>query len=158
MLADKHKYAYTLKLTMQSTRIILHPPVHNNTAASNPLCDRPLLEKEQRLRKLRFRPRSKAARTRTQTVTNPAWTGYNSHLPQRLPPLPPTVQVGDLCNVTLSSDCITGVWVRIPLLPLCNVTLSSVPRGATVSTSVFLACHQCYCACSSLAWGLNLRA
>ena len=30
--------------------------------------------------------------------------------------------------------------------------------GATVSMSAFLACHQCYCAGSSLAWGLNLRA
>ena len=31
-------------------------------------------------------------------------------------------------------------------------------RGVTVGTSVFLACHQCYCAGMSLAWGLNLRA
>ena len=31
-------------------------------------------------------------------------------------------------------------------------------RGVTVSVSAFLACHQCYCAGSSLAWGLNLRA
>ena len=31
-------------------------------------------------------------------------------------------------------------------------------RGVMVSTSAFLACHQCYCAGSSLAWGLNLRA
>ena len=31
-------------------------------------------------------------------------------------------------------------------------------RGVTVSMSAFLACHQCYCAGSSLAWGLNLRA
>ena len=30
--------------------------------------------------------------------------------------------------------------------------------GVTVSMSAFLACHQCYCAGSSLAWGLNLRA
>ena len=30
-------------------------------------------------------------------------------------------------------------------------------RGVTVSTSAFLACQQCYCAGSSLAWGLNLR-
>ena len=30
-------------------------------------------------------------------------------------------------------------------------------RGETVSTSAFLACHQCYCAGSSLAWDLNLR-
>ena len=31
-------------------------------------------------------------------------------------------------------------------------------RGVKVSVSAFLACHQCYCAGSSLAWGLNLRA
>ena len=31
-------------------------------------------------------------------------------------------------------------------------------RGVTVSMSAFLACHQGYCAGSSLAWGLNLRA
>ena len=31
-------------------------------------------------------------------------------------------------------------------------------RGVMVSVSAFLACHQCYCAGSSLAWGLNLRA
>ena len=31
-------------------------------------------------------------------------------------------------------------------------------RGVTVSMSAVLACHQCYCAGSSLAWGLNLRA
>ena len=31
-------------------------------------------------------------------------------------------------------------------------------RGVTVSMSTFLACHQCYCAGSSLSWGLNLRA
>ena len=31
-------------------------------------------------------------------------------------------------------------------------------RGVTVSTCAFLACHQCYCAGSSLAWGLNIRA
>ena len=30
--------------------------------------------------------------------------------------------------------------------------------GVMVSTSAFLACHQCYCVGSSLAWGLNLRA
>ena len=31
-------------------------------------------------------------------------------------------------------------------------------RGVRVSMSAFLACHQCYCVGSSLAWGLNLRA
>ena len=30
--------------------------------------------------------------------------------------------------------------------------------GVTISMSAFLACHQCYCAGSNLAWGLNLRA
>ena len=30
--------------------------------------------------------------------------------------------------------------------------------GVTVCMSAFLVCHQCYCAGSSLAWGLNLRA
>ena len=30
--------------------------------------------------------------------------------------------------------------------------------GVTVSMSAFLACHQCYCAGLSLAWGLSLRA
>ena len=33
---------------------------------------------------------------------------------------------------------------------------SGATRGVTVSMSAFLACHQCYCAGSSLAWGLNL--
>ena len=33
-----------------------------------------------------------------------------------------------------------------------------VTRGVTVSTSAFLACHQCHSAGSSLAWGLNFRA
>ena len=43
----------------------------------------------------------------------------------------------------------------------CNplsVTKVGATRGVTVSMSAFLACHQCYCAGSSLAWGLNLRA
>ena len=35
---------------------------------------------------------------------------------------------------------------------------SGATRGVTVSVSAFLACHPCYCAGSSLAWGLNLRA
>ena len=40
----------------------------------------------------------------------------------------------------------------------CGVTVSTATSGVTVSMSAFLACHQCYCAGSSLAWGLNLRA
>ena len=39
-----------------------------------------------------------------------------------------------------------------------RTALQGATRGVTVSTSAFLACHQNYCAGSSLAWGLNLRA
>ena len=35
---------------------------------------------------------------------------------------------------------------------------NEVIRGVMLSMSAFLACHQCYCAGSSLAWGLNLWA
>ena len=41
---------------------------------------------------------------------------------------------------------------------LLLVYLMFQQSGITVSMSAFLACHQCYCAGSSLAWGLNLRA
>ena len=41
------------------------------------------------------------------------------------------------------------------LLPKNDV--HGATRGVTVSTSAFLAYHQCYSAGSSLAWGLNLR-
>ena len=34
-------------------------------------------------------------------------------------------------------------------------SMTGATHGVTVSTSAFLACHQCYCAGSSLAWGLN---
>ena len=40
----------------------------------------------------------------------------------------------------------------------CTCCHTGATRGVTVSMSAFLACHQCYCAGSSLAWGLNLRA
>ena len=44
------------------------------------------------------------------------------------------------------------------VLSFLDVILPSSTRGVTVSTSAFLACHQCYCTGSSLVWGLNLRA
>ena len=44
------------------------------------------------------------------------------------------------------------------LLWKCGGYIRGATRGVTVSTSAFLACHQCYCAGSSLAWGLNLRS
>ena len=52
---------------------------------------------------------------------------------------------------------------RLCVFALQEVVLRQRPptgatRGVTVSMSAFLACHQCYCAGSSLAWGLNLRA
>ena len=43
----------------------------------------------------------------------------------------------------------------------CTTALSGTKgatRGVTVSMSAFLACHQCYCAGSSLTWGLNFQA
>ena len=43
----------------------------------------------------------------------------------------------------------------VPVL-YCEVCCVCGPRGVTVSMSAFLACYQCYCAGSSLAWGLNL--
>ena len=48
------------------------------------------------------------------------------------------------------------VWVDRRRLSLWLSSGST--HGVTVSMSAFLACHQCYCAGSSLAWGLNLRA
>ena len=39
-----------------------------------------------------------------------------------------------------------------------DTSIHGATGGVTVSMSTFLACHQCYCAGSSLAWGLNLRA
>ena len=36
--------------------------------------------------------------------------------------------------------------------------ISTCSGRVTVSMSAFLACHQCYCEGSSLAWGLNLQA
>ena len=41
---------------------------------------------------------------------------------------------------------------------VCNDRRHCATRGVKVSMSAFLACHQCYCADTSLAWGLNLRA
>ena len=58
-------------------------------------------------------------------------------------------------------------FLRILIQPLregaidrgCGYVASrGATRGVTVSMSAFLACHQCYCAGSSLAWGLNLWA
>ena len=45
------------------------------------------------------------------------------------------------------------VWWRAS-----NPHLPPNSRGVMVSMSAFLACHQCYCAGSSLAWGLNFWA
>ena len=54
----------------------------------------------------------------------------------------------------------------IPLLALRDHCIGEIfacltdgaTHSGTVSMSAFLACHQCYCAGSSLAWGLNLWA
>ena len=45
------------------------------------------------------------------------------------------------------------------LVVLCSPSrFPRATRDVTVSMSAFLAYHQCYCADSSLTWGLNLRA
>ena len=51
-----------------------------------------------------------------------------------------------------SSSAVDQLWFD-PWSICCQAT-----RGVAVSTSAFLACHQCYCVGLSLAWGLNLRA
>ena len=38
-----------------------------------------------------------------------------------------------------------------------KISFGKCSSGVTVSMLAFLACHQFYCAGSSLAWGLNLR-
>ena len=43
------------------------------------------------------------------------------------------------------------------MLDLISCIIILMMRSVAVSTSAFLAFHQCYCAGSSLAWGLNLR-
>ena len=65
---------------------------------------------------------------------------------------------------TLNNNRCTGVAELALTLSWWNqfnwitFLLSSATRGVTVNMSAFLACHQCYCAGSSLAWGLNLLA
>ena len=57
--------------------------------------------------------------------------------------------------------------IGTPRLPLSRPTSKQLgqggsheiaTRGVTVSTSAFLACHQCCCEGSGFAWGWNLRA
>ena len=62
--------------------------------------------------------------------------------------------------------CVCGCMHACPSMHLCACAFGCacvckhiiLMRGVMVSMSAFLACHQCYCAGSSLAWGLNLRA
>ena len=53
---------------------------------------------------------------------------------------------------------LTGLSAAMSVSGLFFVSGFGATRGVTVSMSAFLACHQCYCVGSSLAWGLNLRA
>ena len=50
------------------------------------------------------------------------------------------------------------LFKAVSFLPKMAIWRYWATRGVTVSMSAFLACHQCCCAGSSLAWGLNLRA
>ena len=57
--------------------------------------------------------------------------------------------------------CLTGQSIRLLrvaitlMLDIKRKLFNWATRGVTVSMSAFLACHQCYCAGSSLAWGLS---
>ena len=55
-------------------------------------------------------------------------------------------------------DKVTNVCPELKTFLCPLFVVIGATRGVTVSMSAFLACHQCYCADSSLAWGLNLRA
>ena len=66
-----------------------------------------------------------------------------------------------------SHPCIYHAWDTpfwsgtLVMFVVCGVVATcgaGATRGVTVSMSAFLACHQCYCAGSSLVWGLNLQA
>ena len=59
-----------------------------------------------------------------------------------------------------TDSIVPGVWVGSSHWPIFQSQWynSAKTHGVTVSMSAFLACHQCYCVGSSLAWGLNLRA
>ena len=73
-----------------------------------------------------------------------------------------TVSQGRICEDTFTC-CHAEIEIANQTFDLaqsqCVDTEPTSPSaGVTVSMSAFLACHQCYCAGSSLAWGLNLRA
>ena len=59
-------------------------------------------------------------------------------------------------SLTLEVDVLPGHWGRLSKRGDLWIQCWAM-RGVTVSTSAFLACHQCYCAGSSLAWGMNLQ-
>ena len=61
-----------------------------------------------------------------------------------------------IVEVMLSAAVIVAVAADADVV--VTAVIFGATRGVTVSMSAFLACHQCYCAGSSLAWGLNLRA
>ena len=54
--------------------------------------------------------------------------------------------------------CSPALLLSSTLSCSCFLILIGATRGVMVSMSAYLACHQCYCAGWSLAWGLNLRA
>ena len=61
--------------------------------------------------------------------------------------------------VVVAAAAVAAVTVvLVVVLAAVVVVVVAVTRDVTVSMSAFLTCHQCHCAGSSLAWGLNLRA
>ena len=62
------------------------------------------------------------------------------------------------CSICNFYFCLTACRITLAEPSLRYALSVGVACGVTVSTSAFLACHQCYCAGSSLTWGLNLQA
>ena len=81
---------------------------------------------------------------------------------QEVPFLPHTLtseeKHSSRCKQICTEASSTDFRLEQSLLQMQNMPAHHSLRAVTVSMSAFLACHQCYCAGSSLAWGLNLRA
>ena len=84
------------------------------------------------------------------------WTA--KWLTTRPPPLPPFLPPPTPAQWHIKHTWdISTMCLHLTAIFLPCVYCHGATRGVAVSMSAFLACHQCYCAGSCLAWGLNLR-
>ena len=86
-------------------------------------------------------------------TARPCW---DSSVERTAPPLDLPLD----CPVQTARPCWDSSVERTAPLELNSTAgrrvVCGATRGVTVSMSAFLVCHQCYCAGSSLDWGLNL--